>query len=67
MRIRDSEEWLIDRKRIPSDWRKRLAALKVRITKELLSLPKDADPYFHTLDPEGWIQLFNSFKPIIIV
>ncbi|KAJ8756322.1 hypothetical protein K2173_025134 [Erythroxylum novogranatense] len=47
------EEWLVDRKRIPADWRKRIAAIRARISKEFPSLPKDTDPYFHTLDPEG--------------
>lgn len=46
-------EWLIDRKRIPSDWRKKLAAIRARISKDFSSLPKDIDPYFQTLDPEG--------------
>ncbi|KAK4281827.1 hypothetical protein QN277_013277 [Acacia crassicarpa] len=46
-------EWLVDRKRIPADWRKRLAAIRARISKEFSSLPRDTDPYFQTLDPEG--------------
>ncbi|XP_050227723.1 CDK5RAP3-like protein [Mercurialis annua] len=46
-------EWLVDRKRIPSDWRKRIAVVRARISKEFSSLPKDIHPYFHTLDPEG--------------
>uniref|UniRef100_A0A803QP55 CDK5RAP3-like protein n=1 Tax=Cannabis sativa TaxID=3483 RepID=A0A803QP55_CANSA len=46
-------EWLVDRKRIPNDWRKRLAAIRVLIAKEFASLPKDIDPYFQTLDSEG--------------
>ncbi|EEF30042.1 CDK5RAP3-like protein [Ricinus communis] len=46
-------EWLVDRKRIPSDWRKRIAAIRARISKELSSLPKDIDPYIQTLEPEG--------------
>jgi hypothetical protein len=46
-------EWLTDRKRIPSDWRKRLAALRVKIHEAFSSLPKDVDPYFQTLEPEG--------------
>ncbi|KAI4348756.1 hypothetical protein L6164_009438 [Bauhinia variegata] len=46
-------EWLVDRKRIPADWRKKLAAIRSRILKEFSSLPKDTDPYFQTLDPEG--------------
>ncbi|XP_015949881.1 CDK5RAP3-like protein [Arachis duranensis] len=46
-------EWLVDRKRVPADWRKRVAAIRARISKEFSSLPKDSDPYFQTLDPEG--------------
>lgn len=47
------KEWLVDRKRIPSDWRKRLAALRTRISTAFASLPKDIDPFIQTLDPEG--------------
>jgi hypothetical protein len=47
------QEWLVDRKRVPADWRKRVAAIKARISKEFSSLPKDSDPLFQTLDPEG--------------
>ncbi|GAV63934.1 DUF773 domain-containing protein [Cephalotus follicularis] len=46
-------EWLVDRKRIPYDWRKRVAAIRAKISKDFSSLPKDIDPYFQTLDPEG--------------
>uniref|UniRef100_A0A2P2KMK6 CDK5RAP3-like protein n=1 Tax=Rhizophora mucronata TaxID=61149 RepID=A0A2P2KMK6_RHIMU len=46
-------EWLVDRKRIPADWRKRIVAIRARICKEFSSLPKDIHPYFQTLDPEG--------------
>ncbi|CAM8926901.1 unnamed protein product [Rhodiola kirilowii] len=46
-------EWLVDRKRILADWRKRLAAVRARISKALASLPRDVDPYFLTLDAEG--------------
>ncbi|XP_068341980.1 CDK5RAP3 protein homolog [Pyrus communis] len=46
-------EWLVDRKRIPGDWRKRLAAVRARISKEFASLPKDIDPYFHGLESDG--------------
>ncbi|KAK6232269.1 hypothetical protein SCA6_002342 [Theobroma cacao] len=51
--FRFTEEWLVDRKRVPSDWRKRLAAIRSKISKEFTALPKDIDPYFQTLDPEG--------------
>lgn len=46
-------EWLVDRKRIPGDWRKRLNGIKPKILSAFNSLPKDVDPYFHTLDPQG--------------
>ncbi|PSS36314.1 CDK5RAP3-like protein [Actinidia chinensis var. chinensis] len=46
-------EWLVDRKRIPSDWRKRLASVRAKILTEFSSVPKDVNPYFLTLDPEG--------------
>ncbi|KAK0583689.1 hypothetical protein LWI29_001510 [Acer saccharum] len=46
-------EWLVDRKRIPSDWRKRMAVIRAKISKEFSALPKDIDPFFHTLDSDG--------------
>ncbi|KAI3682389.1 hypothetical protein L1987_82342 [Smallanthus sonchifolius] len=46
-------EWLVDRKRVPSDWRKRVAAVKAKISATFQSLPKDVDPYFQTLDLDG--------------
>ncbi|CAL5351997.1 unnamed protein product [Camellia sinensis] len=46
-------EWLVDRKRVPFDWRKRLAAVRAKISAAFSSLLKDIDPYFQTLDPEG--------------
>ncbi|KAI3667452.1 hypothetical protein L6452_42510 [Arctium lappa] len=46
-------EWLVDRKRIPSDWRKRLAVIKAKISAAFQSLPKDVDPFFQTLDLDG--------------
>ncbi|KAI3472149.1 hypothetical protein Pfo_029637 [Paulownia fortunei] len=46
-------EWLVDRKRIPVDWRKRMAAVRAKIATSFASLPKDIDPFFLTLDPEG--------------
>ncbi|KAB2066084.1 hypothetical protein ES319_A09G134900v1 [Gossypium barbadense] len=54
-------EWLVDRKRIPSDWRKRLAAIRSKISKEFSALPKDIDPYFQALDPE-WIGYLEAKK-----
>ncbi|XP_022928745.1 CDK5RAP3-like protein isoform X1 [Cucurbita moschata] len=60
-------EWLVDRKRVPADWRKRLTALRVRISKEFLSLPKDTDPYFHTLDHEdiGYLEAKNIYNILL--
>ncbi|GAA0167350.1 hypothetical protein LIER_22304 [Lithospermum erythrorhizon] len=46
-------EWLVDRKRIPADYRKRLAAVRAKISSAFTSLPKHVDPYFHTLESEG--------------
>ncbi|PWA73831.1 hypothetical protein CTI12_AA257810 [Artemisia annua] len=46
-------EWLVDRKRIPSDWRKRVAVIKAKISTAFQALPKDADPFFQTLDLDG--------------
>lgn len=48
------EEWLVDRKRIPADWRRRLAVVRAKIASAFASLPKDIDPYFQTLDTEGF-------------
>ncbi|XP_077210517.1 CDK5RAP3 protein homolog [Tasmannia lanceolata] len=45
-------EWLVDRKKIPSDWRKRLNSVRARISSAFSSLPKDLDPFFQTLDSE---------------
>ncbi|KAI3984315.1 hypothetical protein MKX01_011269 [Papaver californicum] len=46
-------EWLSDRKKIPGDWRKRLTAIRSKISSAFSLLPKDVDPYFQTLDPEA--------------
>lgn len=59
------EEWLVDRKRIPGDWRKRLAAVRARISKEFASLPKDINPYFSSLEADGWF--FFELNPFQIV
>ncbi|ONK67140.1 uncharacterized protein A4U43_C06F16260 [Asparagus officinalis] len=45
-------EWLVDRKKIPYDWRKRLSAVRSKIAPAFSSLPKDIDPLLQTLDPE---------------
>lgn len=48
----------MDRKRIPADWRKKVGVIRVKILKEFSSLPKEIDPYFQTLDPEGESSIF---------
>ncbi|XP_008795749.3 CDK5RAP3-like protein isoform X1 [Phoenix dactylifera] len=45
-------EWLVDRKKIPQDWRKRLSSIRSRISSAFTSLPRDLDPFLQTLDPE---------------
>jgi hypothetical protein len=47
------QEWLVDRKRVPHDWRKRLAALRARIAAAFASLPRDLHPDLLTLELEG--------------
>ncbi|CAN6440427.1 unnamed protein product [Victoria cruziana] len=46
-------DWLVDRRRIPVDWRKRLASLRVRISSGFSSLPKELDPFFLTVDSDS--------------
>lgn len=31
-----------------------MAAVRARISKEFASLPKDINPYFHSLEADGW-------------
>jgi len=60
-------EWLVDRKRVPADWRKRVGAIRVRISKEFSSLPKDSDPFFQTLDSEGSnFMCVNGIRSLIV-
>lgn len=47
------QEWLVDRKRVPQDWRKRLAAIRARLAAAFSSLPRDLHPYLQTLELEG--------------
>ncbi|PKA51329.1 CDK5RAP3-like protein [Apostasia shenzhenica] len=46
-------EWLVDRKRISADWRKRLNTIRARIASAFSSLPKEVDPFHQTLDSEA--------------
>ncbi|THU71438.1 hypothetical protein C4D60_Mb04t01430 [Musa balbisiana] len=60
-------EWLVDRKRIPQDWRKRLSAIRARISSALPSLPRDLDPFLQTLDPEaiGYLEVKNIYSILL--
>ncbi|KAL3686703.1 hypothetical protein R1sor_013012 [Riccia sorocarpa] len=46
-------DWLVDRRKIPTDWRKRLAGVQSRVRTVLSTLPRDVDSWFRTLDAEG--------------
>uniref|UniRef100_A0A1D1XL83 CDK5RAP3-like protein n=1 Tax=Anthurium amnicola TaxID=1678845 RepID=A0A1D1XL83_9ARAE len=60
-------EWLVDRKRIPYDWRKRLNSVRSRISSAFSSLPKHLDPFFETLDPEeiGYMEAKRMYGIIL--
>ncbi|XP_010452623.1 PREDICTED: CDK5RAP3-like protein [Camelina sativa] len=60
-------EWLVDRKRIPADWRKKVGVIRVKILKEFSSLPKEIDPYFQTLDPEviGYLEVKKIYEILL--
>ena len=47
------QEWLVDRKRVPHDWRKRLAGIRARVAAAFAALPRDLHPSLLSLDPEG--------------
>lgn len=47
------QEWLVDRKRVPQDWRKRLAGIRARLAAAFASLPRDLDPSLLALEPDG--------------
>ncbi|BAF19424.1 CDK5RAP3-like protein [Oryza sativa Japonica Group] len=46
------QEWLVDRKRVPQDWRKRLAGIRARLAAAFASLPRDLDPSLLALEPD---------------
>ena len=46
-------DWLVDRKKIPADWRKKVASLRARIAAALASLPLSQDPWLQTCTAES--------------
>lgn len=46
-------DWLVDRKKIPADWRKKVASLRARITAAFASLPLSLDPWLQNCTAEN--------------
>ncbi len=46
-------DWLEDRKKIPADWRKKVASLRARIAAALALLPLSHDPWLQTCTAES--------------
>ncbi|MQM12516.1 hypothetical protein Taro_045434 [Colocasia esculenta] len=60
-------EWLVDRKRIPHDWRKRMAGVRSRISSAFACLSKHLDPFFETLQPEaiGYMEAKHIYEILL--
>ncbi|KAH0462625.1 hypothetical protein IEQ34_010200 [Dendrobium chrysotoxum] len=60
-------EWLVDRKRIPADWRKRMSSIRAKISSAFSSLPKHLDPFFLTLDAEaiGYLEAKQIYSTLL--
>ncbi|CAM0877144.1 unnamed protein product [Alopecurus aequalis] len=61
------QEWLVDRKRVPHDWRKRLAALRARLAAAFASLPRDLHPDLLTLELEeiGYLEAKKIYATLL--
>ncbi|XP_072982120.1 CDK5RAP3 protein homolog isoform X1 [Typha latifolia] len=60
-------EWLVDRKKIPHDWRKRLNSIRSRISSACATLPRDLDPFLQTLEPEaiGYLEAKHIYSILL--
>ncbi|XP_039804040.1 CDK5RAP3-like protein isoform X2 [Panicum virgatum] len=61
------QEWLVDRKRVPQDWRKRLAGIRARIAAAFPSLPRDLHPSLLGLEPEeiGYLEAKKIYSILL--
>ncbi|KAK3132295.1 hypothetical protein QOZ80_6AG0519170 [Eleusine coracana subsp. coracana] len=61
------QEWLVDRKRVPQDWRKRLAGIRARIAAAYASLPRDLHPSLLALEPEeiGYLEAKKIYSILL--
>ncbi|XP_062232982.1 CDK5RAP3-like protein [Phragmites australis] len=60
-------EWLVDRKRVPHDWRKRLAGIRARVAAAFASLPRDLHPSLLALEPEeiGYLEAKKIYSILL--
>ncbi|KAF8657497.1 hypothetical protein HU200_060059 [Digitaria exilis] len=61
------QEWLVDRKRVPQDWRKRLAGIRARIAAAFPSLPRDLHPSLLGVEPEeiGYLEAKKIYSILL--
>lgn len=45
-------DWLVDRRKVPPDWRKKLATIHAKVSAALSTLPRSVDPSFANLTPD---------------
>ncbi|KAJ1259163.1 hypothetical protein BS78_10G133000 [Paspalum vaginatum] len=61
------QEWLVDRKRVPHDWRKRLAGIRARVAAAFAAVPRDLDPSLLALEPEeiGYLEAKKIYSILL--
>ncbi|KAG8075801.1 hypothetical protein GUJ93_ZPchr0006g43270 [Zizania palustris] len=61
------QEWLVDRKRVPQDWRKRLAGIRARVAAAFASLPRDLHPSLLVLEPDeiGYLEAKKIYSILL--